>query len=38
MRTAVSGLRVGVPKTYFYDDLDPDVEAAMEAVKNNIQN
>jgi aspartyl-tRNA(Asn)/glutamyl-tRNA(Gln) amidotransferase subunit A len=29
----VSGLRVGVPKTYFYDDLDPDVEAAMDAVK-----
>ena len=22
-----------MPKTYFYDDLDPDVEAAMEAVK-----
>ncbi len=29
----VTGLRLGVPKTYFYDDLDPDIEAAMEAVK-----
>ena len=30
---SVTGLRVGVPKTYFYDDLDPDIELAMEAVK-----
>lgn len=27
----LEGLRVGVPRLYFYDDLDPDVAAAQEA-------
>jgi aspartyl-tRNA(Asn)/glutamyl-tRNA(Gln) amidotransferase subunit A len=30
---SVTGLRIGVPRTYFYDDLDPEVEIAMEVVK-----
>ena len=31
---AVSGLRIGVPANYFYDDLDPDVAAAVAAAQN----
>ena len=30
---SVTGLQIGVPRTYFYDDLDPEVEMAMEVVK-----
>lgn len=27
---------VGIPSTFFYDDLDPEIEEALEKVKNNI--
>lgn len=30
VREDVKGMRVGVPRVYFYDDLDPEVAAAME--------
>ena len=30
MRESVKALRVGVPRGYFYDDLDPEVASAME--------
>ncbi|MGH8259929.1 MAG: indoleacetamide hydrolase, partial [Steroidobacteraceae bacterium] len=31
-RTALSGLRLGVPRRHFHEDLDPDVAGAMAAV------
>jgi aspartyl-tRNA(Asn)/glutamyl-tRNA(Gln) amidotransferase subunit A len=30
LQDGVKGLRVGVPRTYFFDDLDPEVATAME--------
>jgi aspartyl-tRNA(Asn)/glutamyl-tRNA(Gln) amidotransferase subunit A len=30
LKDGVKGLRVGVPRTYFFDDLDPEVATAME--------
>lgn len=29
----VAGLRIGIPTSYFYDDLDPDVAAALDAAQ-----
>lgn len=31
--TALKGLRIGIPDSFFYEDLDPEIEAAMERVK-----
>jgi aspartyl-tRNA(Asn)/glutamyl-tRNA(Gln) amidotransferase subunit A len=31
MRSATSSLRVGVPRDFFFEGLDPDIQAAMEA-------
>jgi mandelamide amidase len=35
--TSLKGLRLGVPREYFYDDLDPDVAVASEKVLSLLQ-
>jgi aspartyl-tRNA(Asn)/glutamyl-tRNA(Gln) amidotransferase subunit A len=30
LKTPISKLRIGIPRTYFFDDLDPEVAAAVE--------
>jgi Asp-tRNA(Asn)/Glu-tRNA(Gln) amidotransferase A subunit family amidase len=37
LRDNVEGLRVGVPREYFYDDLDPEVASAMDHALRAIQ-
>ena len=32
----MEGVRVGVPQTYFYDDLPPDVGEALEAARQQL--
>lgn len=34
---AISGLRIGIPREYFYDDLDPEVDAAVEEALRVLQ-
>ena len=34
----VEGLRIGIPQTYFYDDLTPDVTRAMAAAQQQLAN
>ena len=34
---AISGLRIGVPREYFYDDLDPEVRAAVDEALRVLQ-
>lgn len=33
---SIKGLRIGLPTSYFYDDLDPNVAAAMEAAQQTL--
>jgi aspartyl-tRNA(Asn)/glutamyl-tRNA(Gln) amidotransferase subunit A len=37
LRDGVAGLRVGVPREYFFDDLDPEVASAMEHALRRIE-
>ncbi len=37
MRSATSSLRVGIPRDFFFEGLDPDVQAAMEAALSDLR-
>jgi aspartyl-tRNA(Asn)/glutamyl-tRNA(Gln) amidotransferase subunit A len=37
MRSATSSLRVGIPRDFFFEGLDPDIQAAMEAALSDLK-
>lgn len=37
LHDGIRGLRLGIPETYFYDNLDPDVEQAMQVALRDLE-
>ena len=37
MRSATSSLRIGIPRDFFFEGLDPDIQAAMEAALSELK-
>lgn len=37
MNDGIEGVRIGIPTNYYYDDLDPDIAAALEAARKTLE-